>query len=146
MTSSVRGALGDAEYLRLQQLLLDGAVLSRADDALHRALLAEGDAAGAAALLGPPESRFEANLAELLDARADRNRFVDLRSGLLGSLGARDTVGHYAPAFAETLVANIGGFPASYDADGFSVYSAYNASSRANPNFVGPDGGRDTAP
>jgi len=145
LTSSVRGALGDAEYLRLQQLLLDGAVLSRADDALHRALLAEGDAAGAAALLGPPESRFEANLAELLDARADRNRFVDLRSGLLGSLGARDTVGHYAPAFAETLVANIGGFPASYDADGFSVYSAYNASSRANPNFVGPDGVRDTA-
>ncbi len=145
LTSSVRGALGEPEYQRLRQLLLDGRVLSRADDALHRALLAEGDVSGAAAFLGLPATRFEANLDGLLEARVDRDRLADLRSGLLGSLGGRDTVDHYTPALAETLTASIGGFPAVSDADGYFVYTASHASHRANPYFVGPDGVRDTA-
>ena len=107
-------------------------------------LLAEGDIAGAEAILGSPDDVFDANIPALLATRPDRDRYADWRSGLLHSLGARDSVNQYDPAFAETLNANLGGLPLAVDAEGLPVYTATNAQNRASPFFFGPDGVRDT--
>ncbi|MEX2208414.1 MAG: thrombospondin type 3 repeat-containing protein [Myxococcota bacterium] len=145
LLQSARGSLGDDEFRRLQSLLLDAQVLSRSLDAFRLALLAEGNAAGADAILGSPDDIFDANIPALLATRPDRDRYADLRSGLLHSLGARDTVSQYDPAFGETPTAPLGGVPSVADAEGLPVYTESNARSRANPFFFGPDGLRDTA-
>jgi hypothetical protein len=144
LLQAARGSLGDDEFLRLQSLLLDAQVLSRSLDAYRLTLLAEGDTSGAEAILGSPDEIFDANIPALLATRPDRNRYADLRSGLLHSLGARDTVSQYDLAFGETLLADVVGLPVVVDADGLLAYTADNARSRANPAFFGPDGLRDT--
>jgi len=145
LLGSARGALGDAEFTRLQDLLLDGAVLSRSLEAWRLTLLAEGDAAGAAAILGSPDEVFDANIPALLATRPDRDRYADWRAGLLHSLGARDSVSHWDPGFGETVLVDVQGVPSVWDAEGLPVFTSTNARNRANPNFLGPDGIVDTA-
>ena len=155
LLGSARGEVGEAEFSRLQGLLIQGQVPSIPEVALARALIvaaADAEAVGddalaaalsaqAAALLGTPETTFDANIPELLAARPDRDRLADLSSGLLHSLGPRDTVSHYSGSLAETLIATLDGLPFAIPI----TYTSDNAMRRANPYFVGPDGIRDTA-
>ncbi len=145
LLASARSALGDVEFTRLQSLLLDAQVLSRGLEAYRLALLGEGDTAAAEAILGSPEDVFDANIPALLATRPDRDRYADLRSGLLHSLGARDSVGQYDQALASSLTANLGGLPVAVDAEGLPVYTSQGAQTLVNPTFLGPDGLRDSA-
>jgi len=82
LTAAARSTLGDAEFSRLQRLLIDGKVLSRSEVAYRSALLAEGREAEAAAILGTPADTFDANIPTLLGTRPDPNRFAILANGM----------------------------------------------------------------
>ena len=146
-----RSPLGESEFGRLRGLLIQGAVLSRSQAGLYRALLAQADdpatppavraslLAQAAALIA---GTFDESTAELLSARIDRDRVADLRAGVFARLGGSDTIPSYAGGLVISLagVANVGGAPSTNDVDGNSVFNSTGALTAAYPFFVGPDG------
>ena len=99
LTQAARPRLGEKEYTRLQDLLISAgsAVLTPAQTAQRSALLAEASetdnatlaadlTAQAAAILGTPETTFDANLPELLGTRPDVNRFALLANDMAPEL------------------------------------------------------------
>ncbi len=90
LLAAARRQIGDAEYDRLQGLLVSGQVLSRSDTAFRLALLAEAQEADergdpdlaealtlqADAILGDTDTTFDANIPALLATRPDPNRFA----------------------------------------------------------------------
>ncbi len=146
-----RGSLGESEFNRLRGLLLQGAVLSRSQVGLYRALLAQAAdpatpagvttvlLAQAAALIA---GTFDESTPELLAARIDRDRNSDLRAGVLAKLGGSDTIPSYSGGLVQSLsgVANVVGAPSAVDADGNVLFASATTVRTAYPFFVGPDG------
>jgi len=184
LTAAARPYIGEQEYTRLQNLLINSQVMTLQEDATYRALVvAAGEAtdpavaaalnAQAAALLGTPETTFDANIPLLLATRPDPNRFTilanalapelteaqwgsgQLRSlvfpylatintpikpqGYFASAQPLNIIGHYEQALSETLIAQVDGLPFGDPI----TFTADNATKRANPFFVGPNGVRD---
>jgi hypothetical protein len=146
-----RGSLGEPEFTRLRGLLLQGAVLSRSQVGLYRALLAQAAdpatpagvttvlLAQAAALIA---GTFDESTPELLAARIDRDRISDLRAGGFAKLGGSDTLASYSGGLVQSLsgVATVVGAPFAFDADGNALVVPAVALKTAYPFFVGPDG------
>lgn len=97
LMAAARSTIGDAEYSRLQTLLINGNVLSHSQRAQRLALLAEASettdptlaaalTAQADAILGTPETTFDANIPTLLGTRPDQNRFALLADSMAPEL------------------------------------------------------------
>ncbi|MCP5070453.1 MAG: hypothetical protein GY946_28125, partial [bacterium] len=142
LLAGVRDRIGEAEYFRLLGLLGSGEALTSGEEHLRRALLrraaeldAASDASGAQALRDQAadlvEGKFDEAIPSLIQARADRARLEDLKSGLLQSVDTVDTVtshGGLAASPSDTLTgvppglnpekARVGSIPFFVSADG----------------------------
>jgi hypothetical protein len=149
-----RGDIGESEFARLQGLLLAGAVPSRGQGTLARALETEAVLLGSGPLADALRAQaaairagtFDESIPALLASRVDRNRLADLRSGLLQSLAPRDTVSAYADGVASDLgsVAQVSGLPNARDPDGVLLVSGSSSLRNAYPLVTGPDGRANT--
>jgi hypothetical protein len=103
LISSARPFVGEEEYGRLRSLLIQGDALTRTQETQRRTLITEatlleqtGDRDDAeqaralreqaAAILGTPETSFDANIPELLGTRPDPNRFAIFAKGMAPDL------------------------------------------------------------
>jgi len=134
-----RGSLGESEFMRLRDLLIGGLVLSRSQESLRRALIAEGNPGAAQALIA---GQFEESTPTLLGSRIDRDRLADLRAGLFARIGGVDTIPSYSSGLTRSLVgiAQVAGAPISVDADGLALFEPVGTALAAFPFFAGPDG------
>ncbi len=143
LLNSARPTVGDAEFFRLRNLLIGGNTLSITQEGLRRALLVDaavaqraGDTAAAKAaqaeadaILGTPETTFDANVDEVLDTRPDPNRFAifarSLAPGLLTAKWGSNKIGTAITPFLATIDTPInpkGYFAGSQAVDWFGTY------------------------
>jgi hypothetical protein len=100
LLAAARPTIGEAEFQRIQNLLLSGSVLSRGQEAERRSLELEAYQASADgnkdlskrlqaqadAILGSTDTTFDANIPELLGTRPDPNRFAQFANSLAPDL------------------------------------------------------------